>query len=98
MKPISFQTYKKLCRMSLNEFNRWAGLIWAKGFADGQDMLSEEVIVEIGEEDLLRTVMSVKGIGEKRARQVVEAIVNYNWKDEIEADKKVLDHSNEDMV
>ena len=53
--------------MSLNEFNRWAGLIWAKGFADGQDMLSEEVIVEIGEEDLLRTVMSVKGIGEKRA-------------------------------
>lgn len=77
MKPVSYQLFKKLCKMSLNEFNRWVGLIWAKGVRDGQDMLSEEVMVEINEDDLLGVIMSVKGIGEKRAKQVLEAILNY---------------------
>lgn len=77
MKPISFQTHKKICKLSLNEFNRWVGSIWASGFADGQDAMSQDVIVEIGEGDLLDAIMSVKGIGEVRARQIVDAIVGY---------------------
>lgn len=76
MKPISYANYKAIRKMTLNELNRWAGVVWKSGFEDGLDAAYEDVIVEIGTEDLLLAIMSVKGIGEKRARQVMDAILS----------------------
>lgn len=79
MKPVSFATMKKLQRMSLNEFNRWIEVVYKQGAQDGIDFVEKETIAEIQENDLYHILLSVKGIGEKRALAVMKKIIGEDW-------------------
>lgn len=83
MKLISFATFKKLKGLSLNDFNRWAGVVYKSGFSDGVTWSEEDVISEVSEDELLDTLMSVKGIGRKRAEEAVEKILAIGKKTEV---------------
>jgi 3-methyladenine DNA glycosylase/8-oxoguanine DNA glycosylase len=65
--------------MSLNQFNRWVRIIYEHGVAEGRNQqgMSEtrELLAEIEENDLRELLLSVKGIGEKRADEVMKKII-----------------------
>lgn len=75
MKPVSFSTFKKLQKLSLNEFNKWCRIVYESGVQDGINVSEADVVAEIGEEDLKKAILSVKGIGEVRADQIIKAIM-----------------------
>lgn len=83
MKLISFSTYKKIKGLSLNDFNRWAGSVYKSGFSDGVTWSEEDVVSEISEDELLDVLLSVKGIGQKRAEEAVEKILAIGRKTEV---------------
>lgn len=75
MKPVSFSELKKLRKMTLNDFNRWITVLYECGFNDGIEKSEEGLISEVDEEQLFGILISVKGIGEKRAREAVDKIM-----------------------
>jgi len=83
MKKIaSISDFKRVQKMSLNDFNRWVSEIYRTGFLDGMEKKDEKIVAEITDDCLLKTMLSVKGIGEKRARQVIDIIMSYGDSDE----------------
>ena len=80
MKPITFQIYKQLQKMSLNELNRWALSLYQSGMQDGIDLTNEDIVAEISEDALREVLLSVKGIGPKRADEVIEKILKEDRK------------------
>lgn len=80
MKPITFQIYKQLQKMSLNELNRWALSLYQSGMQDGIDLTNEDIVAEISEDALREVLLSVKGIGPKRADEVIEKILKEDIK------------------
>ena len=79
MKPVSFSAFKKIQHFSLNEFNRWTEVIYKSGFQDGIDAVEEETVAELHENDLYDILLSVRGIGAKRASEVMKKIIGENW-------------------
>lgn len=75
MKAVNFANLKKIRKMTLNQFNEWLMIIYESGVQDGVDQCEEGVISELDEDELMDILLSVKGIGEKRAREAVEKIV-----------------------
>ena len=75
MKAASFSTFKKVQKMSLNQFNRWAESVYKHGVQDGIDFIEEETVAELTEDDLYNILLSVKGIGQKRADEVMRRIL-----------------------
>ena len=62
--------------MTLNEFNRWLTFeLYQTAVQEAYEIQQRDVIAEIGEEDLMEAILSVKGIGEKRAEQIIKAII-----------------------
>lgn len=80
MKPITFQTFKRIKKMSLNEINRWASVVYQSGMQDGIDLTNEDIVAEISEDTLREILLSVKGIGPKRADEVMEKILKEDRK------------------
>lgn len=78
MKPITFAELKRIQKMSLNEFNRWlVGLcraMYQDGFKEGESEFDDCAIIT--EERLMEIVLSVKGVGRKRAEQIVNALLS----------------------
>lgn len=77
MKPASFSDMKKVQKMTLNQFNRWVECVYKSGMQDGLDTVYEETVAEIPEDDLRSILLSVKGIGEKRADEIMKKILSY---------------------
>lgn len=75
MKPVSFSTYKMLRKLSHNDFNRWVISVYNSGLQDGINITDEEVVAELNEDRLLQILLSIKGIGQKRAEEIVEKIL-----------------------
>ena len=80
MKPITFQNLKQIKKMSLNELNRWALSLYASGMQDGIEESEKDVVAEISDEKLLEILLSVKGIGSKRADEVMKKIMKEDTK------------------
>lgn len=76
-KPIDFTTYKKIQKMSLNTFNHWLMDLCSTVYDDGYSYATQNA-VEITDEKLLDILLSVKGIGENRAEQVLQKILQEN--------------------
>lgn len=66
--------------MSLNEINRWALSLYQSGMQDGIDLTNEDIVAEISEDTLREILLSVKGIGPKRADEVIEKILKEDRK------------------
>lgn len=75
MKPVTFATMKKLHKLSLNDYNRWVSMVYNSGVQDGINISEEDVIAEVSEVQLLDIILSVKGVGQKRAAAIVAAIL-----------------------
>lgn len=78
MKPASFSDMKKVQKMTLNQFNRWVECVYKSGMQDGLDTVYEETVAEVAEDDLYEILLSVKGIGPKRADEVMRKILKNN--------------------
>ena len=75
-KPIDFSAFKKLQRLSLNEFNRWLFDLCNTVYEDGVNSVSQNSAVELTDERLLEILLSVKGIGHNRAEAVIRKVLN----------------------
>lgn len=75
LKVMDFATYKKLHKLSLNDTNRWIKSVYASAYDEGQKDMMSECVASLTEDMLLDILLSVKGIGEKRARQVIDKIL-----------------------
>lgn len=78
MKPASFSDMKKVQKMTLNQFNRWVECVYKSGMQDGLDTVYEDTVAEVAEDDLYEILLSVKGIGPKRADDVMRKILKNN--------------------
>lgn len=76
-KPVEFALYKKVSKLSYNDFNRWITNMYTIAFKDGADAASlpEDCEAVLTEDRLREILLSVKGIGEKRADEVIEKIL-----------------------
>lgn len=76
-KPVEFAVYKKVSKLSYNDFNRWITNMYTIAFKDGADAASlpEDCEAVLTEDRLREILLSVKGIGEKRADEVIEKIL-----------------------
>lgn len=67
-KPIDFSTYQRLQKMSFNEFNRWITKLYKTAYIDGANAC------EIDDSELSKILTSVKGVGEKRAKEIIQKL------------------------
>lgn len=74
-KPIDFTTYKKIQKMSLNTFNHWLMDLCSTVYDDGVDYAISDTVAAITEDRLLEILLSVNGIGKKRANEILEKIL-----------------------
>ena len=74
-KALDFSTYKKLQKLSLNDTNRWINALYAHAFDDGKKELVTECVATLTEDKLMEILLSVKGIGKNRAKQVIDKII-----------------------
>ena len=84
-KPADFNTYKSLRRMSFNDFNRWIRVFYESAYNDGvEDAMKRESLivtdaleVAIEDDDLFDLLMSIKGIGEKKATEIMSKMKEF---------------------
>lgn len=75
-KVIDFNSYSRLRKMSFNDLNRWLVEFYANAFSDGMDK-AEEGIITISADDFRQCAESVRGVGEKRADEIIERLKEY---------------------
>lgn len=76
VKVVDFATYKKLKSLSFNDTNRWVHALYAQAYDDGKKELLDECVASLTEDHLLEIILSVKGIGKTRAKEVVDKILS----------------------
>lgn len=77
-KTASFSDFKRIQRMSLNDFNVWMRVFYQSAYEDGLkegEADFEDCVATVSEDRLMEILLSVKGIGQVRANQVVNAIL-----------------------
>ncbi len=82
MKPISFSDYKKVQKLSFNDFNYWITQIYTSAYKDGYDdgykecidSNNECLLAEVDDDRMMEILLSVKGIGRNRAERVMEIL------------------------
>ena len=74
-KPIDFATYKRIQKMPLNAFNHWITDLCSTIYDDGVDSILGDCEAVLTEERLLEILLSVNGIGKKRAQEAVNKIL-----------------------
>lgn len=92
-KVLNFHDYKRLRKMSYNDLCRWAEELYKNAFLDGMDK-AEEGIITISADDFKACAESVKGIGEKRADEIIERLKEYELqqtKHETDTDLQQID-------
>ena len=91
-KALDFNTYKHLRKMSFNDMNRWIRKFWDTAYQTGIDEAVENGVVEVTEQepkipenlttmisndDLFDLLVSIKGIGEKRANEIMDKMEEF---------------------
>lgn len=92
MKKVKFSDYKKITRLSYNDFNRWIktffdgtyqmgvdaavanGVARVIGPSEGYFIESDRCDTAIYDDDLRALLLSVKGIGEHKADEIMKLI------------------------
>lgn len=77
MKVASFSDYKQVRKMSFNDFNRWVVALYQAAYEDGlnEQSSSDDVAAILTEDRLREILLSIKGVGEKRVEQIIDAIL-----------------------
>lgn len=86
-KAVDFSTYKKIMKFTLNEMNRWIESVYKAGFDDAYNLTQKDLYNQMTiepkdlvsaytDERLFEILLSVKGIGRKRAQAVVDKVLN----------------------
>lgn len=78
VKVADFKTYTLLRSMSFNQFNRWVESVYATAYADGYSKGTEELgenPVILGEDEFFNLLLTVPGIGNKKAAMIVQTIL-----------------------
>lgn len=76
MKPVTFSMLKKIQKMTLNQFNIFAQDVYKTGVQDGIDAIENETVAEMDIDDFYNLLLSIKGIGEKRANEIIDKVLN----------------------
>lgn len=66
---IDTETFRKVKKFGYGQMTVFLNRIYAEAFKDGQ-----KAAEGLGTADVKKVILSVKGIGEKRAEQIVEAL------------------------
>ena len=78
-KVADFKTYQLVKKLSFNDFNRWIVALYGSAYDDGKadtsNTLLDECMSTLTEDRLMEILLSVKGIGKNRAREVVEKVL-----------------------
>lgn len=78
MKAVDFSTLKRVQKMTLNQFNAYMSEVvraaWQNGVDDVIGDHNKEEIVIYDSDELYKLLLSVKGIGAKRAQTIVNPI------------------------
>jgi len=85
-KAVDFSTYKKIKKLTLNEMNRWVESVYRDGFEAGYSVTQKDLYNQMTiepsdlvsaytDERLMEILLSVKGIGKRRAQEVVDKIL-----------------------
>lgn len=85
---MRYADVKNLQRMSKNEFSRWVEnygkAIYQEGFTDGENSViedaiaSEEEAITLTEEVMFDLLVSIKGISERLANEILDKIYSYD--------------------
>ncbi len=82
-KPVSYAQFKKLSKLSLNEFNRWAAGIYKSGYLDGlefayehrmDDIRTDPQIASFTEEEIT-SVLDGLGLTEEIVDEIVDKLL-----------------------
>ena len=77
-KIASFADFKRIHKMTLNDFNLWMQAFYQSAYEDGLhdgEAEFEDCVAAVYEDQLFDVLLSIKGIGENRAKQIVDAIL-----------------------
>lgn len=78
MKAVDFSTLKRVQKMTLNQFNSYMSEVvraaWQNGVDDVIGDHNKEEIVIYDSDELYKLLLSVKGVGAKRAQTIVNTI------------------------
>ena len=74
-KPLDFKTYQAIRKMSFNDMNRLIASIYSSALQEGINTTNNDVVAELTDDRLYEIIKSVKGIGEKRAREATDKIL-----------------------
>lgn len=81
MKILTPADFSKIKRMNMSELGGWLARFYAIAYEDGQQAASSEVpCIQIYDDELKEIMMSVKGIGERRAEEVMKKLED-KWRD-----------------
>ena len=80
-KPVDFSTYKMVRNLSFNDFNRWVMSIYASAYQDGIDDADSDCVAALTDERMMELILSVKGIGKRRAEELLVKICEEGVKD-----------------
>lgn len=75
MKPVDFATYKRVQKMTYNDFNRWIISVYNSALQNGINITQDDIVAELTEDRLYDLIRSVKGIGENRTIEIVNKIL-----------------------
>lgn len=75
MKPVDFATYKRVQKMTYNDFNRWVISVYNSALQNGINITQNDIVAELTEDRLYDLIRSVKGIGENRTIEIVNKIL-----------------------
>lgn len=74
-KPIDFATFKRIQKMSLNVFNQWLISLCSTIYDDGANAIISECEAILTEDRLFDILLSVKGVNEIMAEEIIEKIL-----------------------
>ncbi len=87
IKPLDFNTFKRLKKMSFNDMNRWLKSFYETAHQNGVDEAVENGVVvpeppehctvAIANDDLYDLLLSIKGIGETRANEIMDKMEEF---------------------
>lgn len=79
-KVLDFNTYKHLMKKTYNQVNQWVISLYQTAFSDGIKSVDK---VDVEYDELVEVIKSVKGIGEKRAVMIADAIYKHYAEDKL---------------
>lgn len=70
---VTAADYSRLKRMTMKQVNDWVVSLYASAFQDGHDDIMADAVV-LDSDVVLAILLSVKGIGRKRAEEALQKI------------------------